>query len=296
MFHYCYSRFKFVSEPGENVNANRRPAGRVTDTAASSDKRDSGAVMGTVDRALRLLRHFSVQEPELRLSELARRAGYDKTTTLRCLNALARNGFVERQPETGKYRLGIAPVSLARIREQSFPLQRMLQPVLDRLSEAHRETTHASLLCAGSLVNVAVSDPRRAARVFVDPSTPLPMHATASGQAVLAFVAPERRSALGLGGRLERFTEYTTVDSAELESRLERVAATGCSVADRSFDREVVGVGAPLIGKSGEAVGAIAVAAFAARCSDAGIRRMAQAVTASAREVSQQIGGSMRAA
>ena len=41
----------------------------------------SKPVMSTVDKALSLLRHFSLQRPELGLSELARLAEYDKTTT-----------------------------------------------------------------------------------------------------------------------------------------------------------------------------------------------------------------------
>ena len=76
--------------------------------------------MNSVDRALGLLRHFSVQTPEYGLSALARVSGNDKTTTLRCLTALERNGIVEQHPETKKYRIGFAPLHLSRIREKSF--------------------------------------------------------------------------------------------------------------------------------------------------------------------------------
>ena len=44
--------------------------------------------MSTVDRAFSFLRYFSVHAPEIGLSELARMAGHDKTTTLRSLTAL----------------------------------------------------------------------------------------------------------------------------------------------------------------------------------------------------------------
>lgn len=57
-------------------------------------------MMGTVDKALSLLRFFSPQIPELGLSELTRQSGFDKATTLRCLTALERNGFVEQDVNT----------------------------------------------------------------------------------------------------------------------------------------------------------------------------------------------------
>ena len=244
--------------------------------------------MGTVDRALRLLRHFTVEAPELRLSELARRAGYDKTTTLRLMTALQRNGFVELHPESKKYRLGVAPIYLARIREQSFPVRMLLQPVLDRLAWEFGETAHASLLSGGALVNVATSEPHRAARVYVDPSTPLPIHATASGLAVLAFTAPGHRAALGLPENPERFTEHTPGNDAALAAMLERIVRQGFSLADRTYDGDVIGTAVPVFGWSGTPVGAIAVATVATRYNDAVGTRIVDALIPVGREVSSQ--------
>src|SRR6056297_3743457 len=86
------------------------------DTHSSDGRHAGGAkpVMSSVDRALSLLGRFTLESPMWGLSELARAAAMDKTTTLRCLNALERNGFVEQHPETRKYRLGFAPLHLAR--------------------------------------------------------------------------------------------------------------------------------------------------------------------------------------
>ena len=70
--------------------------------------------MGTVDKALSLLRHFSVQHPEIGLSELSRLAGYDKTTILRCMNALERNGFVEQNSDSKNIALA-SPRSILRV-------------------------------------------------------------------------------------------------------------------------------------------------------------------------------------
>ena len=261
------------------------------DGAALATGTGTKSVMGTVDRALRLLRHFTVDSPELRLSELARLAGYDKTTTLRLMTSLQRNGFVELHPESKRYRLGVAPIYLARVREQSFPLQTLLQPILDRLAEEFGETAHASLLSGGALMNVATAEPHRAARVYVDPSTPLPIHASASGLAVLAFTAPKARAALGLTGSLERFTEYTPRNKAELAVTLEQIAGQGFSHADRSYDIDVIGTAVPIFGWSGAPIGAIAVATVASRYTDALGRGIVEALMSAGHRVSSQLIG-----
>ena len=261
------------------------------DAGAPATSTGTKTVMGTVDRALRLLRQFTVDSPELRLSELARRAGYDKTTTLRMMTSLQRNGFVELHPESKRYRLGVAPIYLARIREQSFPLQTVLQPILDRLAGEFGETAHASLLSGGALMNVATAEPHRAARVYVDPSTPLPIHASASGLAVLAFTAPGARAALGLTGNLERFTKFTLRNDAELVAMLEQIARQGFSRADRSYDIDVIGTAVPMFGWSGAPIGAIAVATVASRFTDALGRRIVEALMSAGHRVSSQLIG-----
>ena len=206
------------------------------------------------------------------------------------MTALQRNGFVELQPESKKYRLGVAPITLARIREQSVPVQMLLQPVLDRLAAEFGETAHASLLSGGVLMSVATAEPRRAARVYVDPSTPLPIHATASGLAILAHTPPRDRAALGLADVPERYTEYTPGNDAALAAMLDRFAERGFSRADRTYDRDVIGIAVPVFEWSGAPVGAISVATVATRFSDVLGARIVETLLPIGSEISGQLG------
>ncbi len=248
-------------------------------------------MMGTVDRALGLLRHFSVQTPEFGLSDLARKAGYDKTTTLRCMTALERNGFVEQHPTTKKYRLGFAPIALARIRERSFPIQSVLKPHLDRLAATTGETAHATLLSGRSLMTVAISEPDRATRVHVDPSAQLPIHATASGLAIAAFMPEEQLPSLGLSGPLRRFTDRTPASAEDLKPWLEECRRRGYSRVDQAYEIDVIGTAVPIFGWSDAPIGAIAVAAAASRFDAALADRIVAELLAIGREASREMGG-----
>src|SRR3954469_10254934 len=147
--------------------------------------------MKTVDKALALLTYFGLRTPELGLSDLARLADVDKATTLRLLNSLKKNGFVEQDPRSKKYRLGSAVLRFARVREASFPMVSVMQPVLERLAAETGETVHGTLASTSCLITIGSASPPRMSRVYIDPSQEIPFHATASGIAYLAFAPPE---------------------------------------------------------------------------------------------------------
>ena len=89
--------------------------------------------MRTVDKAIELLGLFSEREPEIGLSEISRRAKFDKATSRRLLLALAKHGMVEQNPDDRRYRIGPGVLRLARVREATMPLAAIVQPVPDSL-------------------------------------------------------------------------------------------------------------------------------------------------------------------
>ena len=77
--------------------------------------------MSTIGKALSLLDLLSQLNKDIGLTDLARVSALDKATARRFLVELEKHGFVEQDGETRKYRLGAAPVRLARIRQARFP-------------------------------------------------------------------------------------------------------------------------------------------------------------------------------
>ena len=115
--------------------------------------------MGTVGKAISLLELFTVAEPELGLTDLARRSGFDKATTRRLLVALTSRGFIEQDAATRHYRLGAGLSRLARIREARFPFLQTAVPLVRDLASATAETVHLSEFGTDRLVTVHVEHP-----------------------------------------------------------------------------------------------------------------------------------------
>jgi IclR family transcriptional regulator, acetate operon repressor len=252
--------------------------------------------MQTVDKAMKLLGYFSVAVPEIGLSELARLASFDKAATRRFLVALANHGFIEQDSDTRKYRLGPAFLRLARIRETTRPLAGMVQHSLDELSQATSETAHGSMLSGEYLSIIGIAEPQRPTRVSVDPSQHLPLHATASGLACLAFLDEDTARQILAGTSLRKHTDRTCVSKRELKATLAETRERGYSMAVRTFDDEVISIAVPVFDATGIAIGAISVASIASRFNKESEQRIARCVLKAAAGVSEAIGGTVHPA
>lgn len=246
--------------------------------------------MRTVTKALSILDLFSETTPSLILSEIARLSGLDPATAHRMTKSLVEHGYLEKSVGTKVYTLGAAVLRLARCREATMPMERQLQTITDALAEQSGESAHASLIAGNHVATVAVREGGRANRVHVDYGGRLELHATATGLACLAF-ARESFAEPAFEKLLAEHTRFTITDAAKLRAEIEIIRKQGYSVADRSFDEDVVGIAAPIFGGDGFGLGAIAVATPASRV-DASVRkRTAQLTMAAAIEATRQFAG-----
>lgn len=247
--------------------------------------------MGTVDKALSLLRFFSLQCPELGLSELARNSGFDKATVLRCLNALERNGFVEQDVVSKKYRVGLSPFHLAQIREHSFPIEQVIAAHLDGLVDATGETAHGTLMAGKDPITVGVSCPDRALFVHVHPSSTLPWHATASGIVIAAHQSQSVQNELLDRIDLTPFTQSTATSREMVKDAWQICRSEGLSRARLTFEDDVVGTAAPIFGQAGYAIGSIAIASVSQRMTSDLQEKIDKALWQSSRAITAEIGG-----
>ncbi|WP_315928201.1 IclR family transcriptional regulator [Mesorhizobium sp. SP-1A] len=246
--------------------------------------------MRTVGKALTILDLFTEQRPSLTLTEIARATGIDTATCHRMLKVLERHGYVFRQAATKHYSLGATVLRLARTREITTPMSATLQAVVDALTEKVSETSHASVIAGQQVATVAAREGTRSNRVHVEYGARMELHATATGLACLAY-ADAAFVEHALAAQMTRFTATTVSNAKALEEALSLTRSRGYSVADCSFDADVVGVGAPFFNADGIAMGAVAVATPANRMNAPNLARTALEVMAAGIEATRRLGG-----
>ncbi|PHP65410.1 IclR family transcriptional regulator [Zhengella mangrovi] len=246
--------------------------------------------MKTIDKAMKLLNLFTTETPEFRLVDIARASGLDKVTAMRVLNSLASGGLLEQHPETRKYRLGTAILRLARIRETSFPMISTLQPIVDRLSEETGESGHASLASDAGLTTIALCEPNRSTRVWIDPTQVLPFHATASGIVYLAHLPPEEAASLLALTSDRRYTDETA-SGDELRRRIQEARKLGYARSFGGFEVDTAGFAAPVFDWHGKVIATMGLACVRSRLDEANDGHLIKAVVSAASAATRAFGG-----
>src|SRR5579885_3442963 len=114
-----------------------------------------GDAVRAVDRAAALLLALGETVGSARVTDLSHRLGLHKSTVSRLLATLQARGLVERDEETGRYRLGLAVIRLAERAERNLDLGQIAAPELERLSRLTREGVVLAALGHGEALVIA---------------------------------------------------------------------------------------------------------------------------------------------
>jgi DNA-binding IclR family transcriptional regulator len=244
----------------------------------------------SVDRAARILRALAAGSGRLGVSELSDRLGLAKGTVHGLLRTLHDHGLVEQDPDSDKYQLGPQLLQLSNryldlneLRARSLAWSELLAT---RADEAVRVgVPHGN----GVLVVHHVFRPDASLQIL-EVGAVLPMHATALGKAVLAYLAePERKDVLDAG--LAKLTGRTVSTLAALQRELDAVRERRYAVEREEAVLGEVGIAAPIFDRNGAVIGGIGVAGPAERLNGrAQENKVATAVGEAARAISRDLG------
>lgn len=244
----------------------------------------------TVAKALDVLLCFSHSEPELSLTEISARLGIHKSTMHRLLGTLEAKRFVQRDPETGRYRLGTRILELAFLVMEHNDLQQRARPHLYRLVEQCQETVDLSVLDGTQVVYLEVVESPHRVKLAARPGQRLPAHSTASGKALLAFIPPQDLGRVLSAGDLARYTESTLTTREALLKDLEATRQRGYAVSFQEHEAGINAVAAPVLDMRGHPIAAVAVAGPAFRLTPERILEIAPSVRATAEAIARDVG------
>jgi len=207
-------------------------------------------------RALRLLKLFTPEHPELQLAEVSGRSGLNKTTTHRLLQALHSESMLDRNPGNGAYRLGPALMALGVQALSSNDLRLRARPLLNRLAEETGETATLEV----PIDNMMLILDEVAGRHFVgaggNVGTRWPIHATSTGKVLIAFDEPGMER---IGDQLVPLTSHTITERDRLEEQLAEIRQRGFAETVDELEDGFSGVAAAIRGGMGQVIGALSI-------------------------------------
>ncbi|MDR7522593.1 MAG: IclR family transcriptional regulator [Armatimonadota bacterium] len=212
-----------------------------------------------VDRALEVLELLRDAGRPLALHEISNRLGIVKSSGFRLLCTLERRGYVERADSNGGYRLGARLLSYRDASMTHRPLTEVALPHMHRLHEAFGETINLGVLRDGEVLYLEMLESPHSFRMAARIGTRSPMHSTALGKAIAAYLPAEEVEAIIRVRGLPALTPRTITSPAGFRRELARIKARGYSEDNGETEPEASCLGAPIFGASGEVVGAISL-------------------------------------
>ncbi|ROO87433.1 IclR family transcriptional regulator [Actinocorallia herbida] len=191
--------------------------------------------------------------------ELASRLGVSASTAHRLLGNLEDLGMVARTP-AGSYRLGMEFLRLAWTTNTRFPIREAANDILAGLTESSGESSFFAVYNDQRrqlMFAVSVESPHPL-RYTVPQGVWLPLHAGASGLAILAFLPPETQTEIVQAG-LEALTERTLVNADRLAERLAQIRRDGCAISHGERIDGAIAVAAPVMGPAGVVIGDVGI-------------------------------------
>lgn len=210
----------------------------------------------SIERAFAVL--GALTDGPIGVTEVADRVALPKSTAARLLVSLAREGAVEQVPGETRYRLGPRLESLATGLLATRSVVAIARPHLAELATSIGETAGLSIPEGDAMHYVEQVDGVHPVGVRDWTGARIAMHAVSSGLAVLAL-SPRPRIEAYLGRPLERFTDRTMTEPAQLRARLQRIQLEGCAWTDGEYAEGIASVAAGIADANGDIVGAVHV-------------------------------------
>lgn len=202
---------------------------------------------------------FKRNRPTLGITEISQDLGLAKGTVHGLVRTLAKAGFLQQDPESRKYRLGLKIYELGMILAGTLEITDKAAEATSQLAKKTGLVAKVAIWDGSSALLVLHIDPRAHSLFNRQIGPSIPGYCSALGKAILAHMKSEDIEAYLDRTELVPYTVTTIADRKTLMADLEEIRQKGYSI-----DREetVLGfecIGAPIAGRTGKVEAAISL-------------------------------------
>jgi IclR family transcriptional regulator, pca regulon regulatory protein len=244
-----------------------------------------------LSRGLRVLEAFSESKSELSLVEIATAVNLDKSTTFRLVYTLEALGYLERDPQSKRYRPALKTLRLGFTVLRSLDVVEVARPYLKALSQETGEASSMAIRDGAEIIYVIRISPMQMVNLNLHLGAHLPVYCTSMGKAQLIDLSTDAVAELLGEGPYEALTPQTITHLTDLNAELDRVRQDGYAVNDEELAIGLRSVAAPIRNDEGQIVAACNISSASARVSRADLEdRLAPMVLESANLISNALG------
>jgi DNA-binding IclR family transcriptional regulator len=215
----------------------------------------------SLEKALFVLEAFAAAEQFLGLADIVRISGLDKPSAQRCVHTLVQAGYLEKDPQSGRFCLGKRVLDLGFHFLRAHPLVIAATPVLLQLRRDCGERTNLSLFDGTTVVYaIRLHGKREYPQYSTLIGRRMPTFCSAGGRATLARLPDEEVRAILAQSDLRPLTPQTLTDPEAIMAKIEEGRRLGYGFVNGESSPGELIVAAPVIDFSGRPVAAVHIA------------------------------------
>ena len=248
--------------------------------------KDSAAV----ERALAMLEAVARRAGGLTNAELSRKLKIPKSSASYLLRTLEHHGYLRREAESGRYRLGVKVLALSEGVLSGLDIRQVALPILRHLVEHVHLTCHLAILDRGEAVYIEKVEAPGFIKMDTWVGRRMDVHATSVGKALIAWLPEEEVAVLARQRGLRKRTPKTITVLSRLHKELEKVRERAYAVDDEENNLGVRCVAAPIFNSEGGVEASLGVSGATNQLDAEAVPKVAEMVKEAARRIGQQMG------
>ncbi|HZJ83294.1 MAG TPA: IclR family transcriptional regulator [Clostridia bacterium] len=250
----------------------------------------SGKTVQSIDRAFEILETLALEKNGLGVTEIGNKVGLHKSTVHRILTSMGYKGYIEQDPDTGMYRLGLKFVELSSLYLNSVELKTEAQPYLRNLSAQTTQSVHLATLVDGEAVYIDKVESYNNIRMYSAIGKRVSVHCTAVGKALLSGKSLTQIKALLEGRELMALSPNTITNLDTLLEEILVVGQRGWAEDDEEHEVGIRCIAAPIFDYRNRIIAAISTSGNKNIISPERTQEISQYVMNAAKDISKRMG------
>lgn len=243
-----------------------------------------------VERALAMLEAVSAEPEGLSNAEISRKLQMPKSSASYILRTLEKQGYLHRDGQSGKYRVGLKILSLSRGVLSGIDVREVALPIMRHLMEKTSLTCHLAILDGPEAVYIEKVEPQGFIRMDTWIGRRMRVHATSVGKSLVAHIPQRQLEQILIEKPMEKRTPKTITTLPRLLKELQRVRTLGYSVDDEENNLGARCLGAPVFNQRGVIEAALGLSGPLSQVNPQTMPRIVDALKDAARHLSMQLG------
>lgn len=257
-------------------------------TLTEGVRRSKSAPVGVVGKVIQILERLDQAPGGLLLREIVTSTSINKSTAYRFLSHLETVGYVFRDP-SGYYIIGPKLAKLGTGLTYQATLCRSSADILERIREETGETVNLAVLDHSEILYLSVFESLHTFRMVSEVGARRPMHCTALGKAILAYLPPAQQRKIMANVHFERLTPQTICTVDGLNEELLKVHRRGFALDDEEAVAGARCIAVPVLNRDHKVIAGISVSGPVVRVTKRHVQEFAAKLRAAADAIAQRL-------